>query len=328
MGLVSTKDHLANASRLRADLRSVVREWGLMQSHPCIPELTLAQGHALIEIDQRRGITVRGLADKLYLDHSSASRLVARLREKGWVSEHPSAGDRRAKVLAVSSAGRKLLKRLHEESDRRVLGSLELLSLDERQTVLSGMRLYARALRQARGQSEVSLRPIRKSDNAPIAAVIRSVMPEFGADGPGFALHDPEVDFMHQTYSRPRHSYFVLDKSGQIVGGGGIAPLKGGEAGICELQKMYLLPEARGFGLGESLLRACLESAKRLGFTTCYLETTSKMIQAQSLYQKLGFSSLCGPQGATGHGGCDRWYALDLRSYSAGSEPGSRTEAA
>jgi putative acetyltransferase len=37
------------------------------------------------------------------------------------------------------------------------------------------------------------------------------------------------------------------------------------------------------------------------------------MTQAQKLYQRLGFQPLCAPMGATGHFGCDRWYALELR---------------
>lgn len=317
--MARAKMNTQKARQLRADLRSVVREWGLMQSRPCIPELTLAQGHALIEIEHRSGITVRGLAQALHLDHSSASRLVSRLIERRWILKGASATDRRAKILALSPEGRGLLKRLHAESDRRVQGSLEVLSAEEQRTVVDGMRLYARALRQARGRSDVSLRAIRKGDNPGVAAVIRSVMPEFGADGPGFALHDSEVDFMQRAYAERRHRYFVLEREGRIVGGGGVAPLKGGDKSTCELRKMYLLPEARGLGLGEAILRACLDAAKEFGFTNCYLETTSKMVQAQALYQKLGFKSLMRPRGATGHGGCDRWYELDLRSYATAS---------
>ena len=49
-----------------------------------------------------------------------------------------------------------------------------------------------------------SIRPIEARDDAAIAAVIRSVMPEFGAGGAGFAIHDTEVDAMSAAYARPR----------------------------------------------------------------------------------------------------------------------------
>ncbi|BDU68682.1 N-acetyltransferase [Geothrix oryzae] len=159
----------------------------------------------------------------------------------------------------------------------------------------------------------LTFRPIQPQDDAAMAAIIRAVMPEFGADGPGFAIHDPEVDHMSRAYAAPGAAYFVVeDPSGRLVGGGGVAKLEGGPEGVCELRKMYFLPEARGKGMGEALLRHCLAVATGLGYRTCYLETLTGMDQAQKLYGKLGFRPLCSPMGNTGHGGCDRWFARDL----------------
>ncbi len=158
-----------------------------------------------------------------------------------------------------------------------------------------------------------TFRAIRPDDDAAIAAIIRIVMPEFGADGPGFALHDPEVDHMCAAYSVPGAAYFVVvDEADRVLGGGGIAALEGGEPCVCELRKMYFLPETRGQGMGEALLRHCLAVAKDLGYRTCYLETLSGMDQAIRLYKKLGFTPLCSPLGRTGHGGCDHWFAQEL----------------
>src|SRR6185437_4110230 len=86
-----------------------------------------------------------------------------------------------------------------------------------------------------------SIRPIEPRDDAAIAAIIRSVMPEFGAGGEGFAIHDAEVDAMHRAYARPRSAYFVLEVEGKVVGGGGVSPLEHGEPDVCELRKMYFL---------------------------------------------------------------------------------------
>jgi putative acetyltransferase len=159
----------------------------------------------------------------------------------------------------------------------------------------------------------LNFRPIEPRDDAAVAAIIRAVMPEFGADGPGFAIHDPEVDHMSRAYAAPGAAYFVVeDEAGRVVGGGGVAALEGGEPGVCELRKMYFLPEARGKGLGEALLRHCLAVAATLGYRTCYLETLTGMDQALKLYGKLGFRPLCAPLGRTGHGGCDRWFTREL----------------
>ncbi|HJU84507.1 MAG TPA: GNAT family N-acetyltransferase [Holophagaceae bacterium] len=159
----------------------------------------------------------------------------------------------------------------------------------------------------------LTFRPITPADDAAMAAVIRTVMPEFGADGPGFAIHDPEVDHMAEAYGGPGAAYFVVvDEADRVVGGGGVAKLDGGPDGVCELRKMYFLKEARGTGLGERLLRHLLGVARDLGYRTCYLETLTGMDAAQKLYRKVGFQTLCAPMGRTGHHGCDRWFAMEL----------------
>ena len=54
------------------------------------------------------------------------------------------------------------------------------------------------------------IRPISASDNTAMASIIRKVMPEFGADGPGFAIHDAEVDRLYEAYTQPHSAYFVI----------------------------------------------------------------------------------------------------------------------
>jgi putative acetyltransferase len=156
------------------------------------------------------------------------------------------------------------------------------------------------------------LRPITAADDAAMAQVIRTVMPEFGACGPGFALNDPEVDHLSAAYAVPRAAYYVLVRESRVVGGGGIAPLAGGDPDVCELRKMYFLGEVRGHGQGRRMLQHCIETARRLGYQRCYLETLTGMDAAQYLYAAAGFKALCAPLGATGHFACDRYFALDL----------------
>ncbi|GAB3792759.1 GNAT family N-acetyltransferase [Dyella agri] len=156
------------------------------------------------------------------------------------------------------------------------------------------------------------IRPIEPRDDAAIAAIIRAVMPEFGADGPGFAIHDAEVDAMHAAYAQPRCSYFVVERDGVVVGGGGVAPLADGEPDVCELRKMYFLPAARGIGAGGAMMQRCLDAARMHGFRRCYLETLTGMDAAQTLYRRSGFVPICAPMGGTGHHGCDRWFIREL----------------
>ena len=160
--------------------------------------------------------------------------------------------------------------------------------------------------------AEYTIRPIEPRDDAAIAAIIRQVMQELGAAGPGFAIHDPEVDHMSRAYATPGAAYFVVELDGRTVGGAGFAPLAGGLTVTCELRKMYFLPDVRGRGAGRRLLGHVLEAARAAGYRRCYLETFHTMDRARVLYEAAGFRKLCEPEGATGHTGCDAWYAMDL----------------
>ena len=155
-------------------------------------------------------------------------------------------------------------------------------------------------------------RPIRREDNEQVARIIRTVMTEFGAVGPGFSIMDPEVDEMFETYDTPRSRMYVMENEGQLYGCGGFGPLAGGETHICELKKMYFLKELRGLGFGKKLVLQSLEDARKAGYTQCYLETLAQMESANALYKGLGFRLLEGPMGDTGHGKCNAWYLLNL----------------
>lgn len=160
--------------------------------------------------------------------------------------------------------------------------------------------------------SDFLLRKIQPEDNPAMAALIRQVMTEFGAVGNGFSIEDPEVDSMYEAYEDPQTVFYVVMMRGELVGGAGVAPLEGGEPDVCELKKMYFLPEARGRGAGKVLAELLINEAKLLGFRRIYVETLDRMQAANRLYSKLGFRPLETCLGNTGHHGCDRYYALDL----------------
>ena len=159
----------------------------------------------------------------------------------------------------------------------------------------------------------MNFRPIQASDNTAVAQLIRTVMTEFGAVGEGYSILDPEVDQMYEYYNNDRSRFYVLvNAADKIIGCGGIGPLANAEAHICELKKMYFYSEARGLGKGKELLYKCLDDARQIGYTLCYLETIRAMDRAAKLYLKAGFRLLDGPLGNTGHSSCDSWYAKEL----------------
>jgi putative acetyltransferase len=298
---------------LRQASRELVRELGFLQARDAATRLSHSHCHALIEIDARGNVGQAELTVLLRLDKSTTSRILAELESRAWIRTRPSDVDARAKLLAVTAKGRAKLAQVHRDANARVEDALRLLGDEERGAVLRGMQVYARALERARRRALHSIRPIEVADSAAVARLIRTVMPEFGASGPGFAILDPEVDDMFGAYRGKRAAYWVVATgSGVVVGGGGFASLLGGDGHTCELRKMYFLPEVRGLGIGQDVLTRCIEGAERAGYTTMYLETLGNMTQAKTLYERNGFERLEEPLGKTGHFGCNAFYRRKL----------------
>lgn len=115
-------------------------------------------------------------------------------------------------------------------------------------------------------------------------------------------LADIEAAYFH------RGGYFgvVEDEKGMLVGTYGLYPLK---EEVAEIRKMYLLPAARGKGLGACLLESLLRLAREKGYKRLELETAGVLKEAIGLYTKKGFKPVCREEMSCR---CDQVFALDL----------------
>ncbi|MEO0986455.1 MAG: GNAT family N-acetyltransferase [Cyanobacteria bacterium J06639_14] len=165
------------------------------------------------------------------------------------------------------------------------------------------------------------IRAIQPQDNADLAAIIRQVLTEFGANRPGFAWADPELDTLSEAYSHKGCIYYVVVQQQTIIGGAGIAPFPCELSGLCELQKMYLLSEHRGLGIGQALMAKLLSTAQELGYRGCYLETFDAMQGAMRLYEWFEFKALPEPLGDSGHTSCNRFYLHWFNAAGSGFAP-------
>ena len=299
---------------IRQHSRQMVRELdllkGIFQDSGC----SYSQCHALFEIEQKGILNLMELSNLLLLDKSTTSRLVKGLMEQGLVKMGKTEKDQRQKLYSLTENGQKTVDFNNEKASAQVAKAIQLLDKEEQLKVEEGLKLYARALGRSRLQSGFEIRPIRQEDNQRVGRLIREVMTEYGAVGEGYSIEDPEVDQMYEAFNNDRAVFFVICKDDDILGCGGIGPLVGGESQICELKKMYFLPELRGMGFGKRIVSLCLEEARRMAYQECYLETVERMWQANLLYKKMGFQVLSKPKGCTGHSGCDSWYIKKLET--------------
>ena len=159
---------------------------------------------------------------------------------------------------------------------------------------------------------EYKIRKIESRDNKELENVIRTCLIEFGANHEGTAWTDPNLGRFSEIYNTDGNQYWVaLDENDKIVVGVGIGKLEDIDK-VCELQKMYCLPEARGTGVSHKLMDIALDYAKHY-YSKCYLETLENMVATQKFYEKYGFERIYEPLVKTEHFACDVRYIKNLK---------------
>ncbi|MEH7249471.1 GNAT family N-acetyltransferase [Neobacillus niacini] len=156
------------------------------------------------------------------------------------------------------------------------------------------------------------IREMEERDNQTIEQIIKRSLESFKLDIPGTAYFDPQLSNLVQFYKKQSNAkYWVaVNERDEVVGGVGIAPF-GQKTGICELQKLYITPEAQGIGLSKKLMKVALDFAKE-HYTYCYLETVKILQAANLLYNKLGFQQLDSALDGSEHNVMDVWYMKEL----------------
>jgi GNAT superfamily N-acetyltransferase len=92
-----------------------------------------------------------------------------------------------------------------------------------------------------------------------------------------------------QDFAPPGGAFVVLYDGGVPVAGGGVKRL---DARTGEIKRMYVVPEARGRGLGRALLVALEDAARALGYTKARLDTGPRQPNSRALYVSAGYAEI------------------------------------
>jgi GNAT superfamily N-acetyltransferase len=128
----------------------------------------------------------------------------------------------------------------------------------------------------------------RVAGTDPVArAIVAAMIDEVGLMyEPGLG-RGPSAD--PEELSPPAGGFVVIDEDGRVVAGGGV---KRFDSRACEIKRMYVVPEARGRGLGRELLAALEDLARDLGYSLARLDTGSEQPHAQAMYERAGYASV------------------------------------
>ena len=153
--------------------------------------------------------------------------------------------------------------------------------------------------------SRMIIRRVRKGDNKLLADLIKQAFDEHGAPIEGTVYSDPTTDDLYGLFQTDRSILWVAEEHGEVLGCCGIYPTRGLPDRCAELVKFYLLPKARGRGIGSKLMERNIDSARKLGYTELYLESVPEFDKAVRMYGKFGFKHLVKPLGESGHTACN-----------------------
>lgn len=151
------------------------------------------------------------------------------------------------------------------------------------------------------------VRSWQPSDRSSAASVIQTVLAEYGLGWEPEGA-DQDVLQVESSYLAVGGEFWVIEQQQKIVGTAAYYPIYRGKNAV-EIRKMYLLPEARGQGLGQFLLTRLEAAIAMRGFEQAWIETASVLREAVHLYERNGYIPATGVETLR----CDRVYCKQLK---------------
>lgn len=291
-------------SSIRHFNRYYSNKLGLLARYRFDTRLTLTEARVLYEIGRRGEHALGALGEELRIDGGYLSRVVARLASLGLVERRENGEDRRVSPFALTEEGRKQVAAIDAASDEDALDLVSELSEAELEELVGHMRAIERILEGLSGQGAAVERAESRPALAAARALIREYVASLGEDLDYQGIEE-ELAGLPGKYASPGGALFLArlsgrrdrgedsargaDRRGESAGCVALRPLG---AGACEMKRLYVRPEYRGYGIGRSLALRAIDEARDLGYERIRLDTLERLGEAVGLYRSLGFAEI------------------------------------
>ena len=251
---------------------------------------SLAEARVLYELATRTAPKAGEIAEGLGVDAGYLSRMLGKFEREGLLKRKTSEQDGRYAELSLTLAGRSAFKKLNALSEEQARATLEDLPHSARMQLIDCMRSIEGILMKTdRSRLPYILRPHRVGDMGWV--VYREGLgyaEEYGWDETFEALAARIVDEFLTNFDPKRERCWIAEVDGQSVGH--IFLVKHPtEPDTAKLRLLFVEPSARGIGLGDALVKECIQFARAAGYRRVILWTQSILTSAHHLYKRAGF---------------------------------------
>ncbi|PJK30662.1 bifunctional helix-turn-helix transcriptional regulator/GNAT family N-acetyltransferase [Minwuia thermotolerans] len=281
-------DPARDVEAVRDFTRYYTRRLGVLKEGLLDTDLPLPQARLVWELAHREAATAAALARDLALDPAYVSRLLKSLERRGLVAKRRSQSDGRARIVALTPAGRDVFAELDARSAREVNDMLAPLAPSERRGLTAAMSRVRRLLGpEADAPAPYVIRSHRPGDVGwAISRHGEIYADEFGWDGTFEALVAEIGAAFIRDFKPSREHCWIAERDGERVGSVFVVEK---DRATAQLRLLLVDPSARGLRLGERLVDEVIRFARAKGYTKLTLWTNDCLHAARRIYQKAGF---------------------------------------
>ncbi|WP_439611025.1 bifunctional helix-turn-helix transcriptional regulator/GNAT family N-acetyltransferase [Reyranella sp.] len=279
------------ASRIEAVRRFsrfYTRRIGVLEETLLHSPFTLPEGRLVYEIANRDRPTAQELCRDLGLDPGYVSRLLQALEKRGCIARKRSTSDKRQTELTLTAKGQRLWAAMNERSRQDIADLLAELPIARQDRLVKALETVEALLDEPpEKRVPFTLRPHQPGD---LGWIIRRqtqlYATEYGWDGTFEAmLAEISAKFIRK-FDPKSDNCWIAERNGEIAGS--VFLVRAGKP-TGQLRMLYVEPSARGLGIGQSLVAACIEDARAKGYRKLMLWTNDILVSARKIYIATGF---------------------------------------
>jgi DNA-binding MarR family transcriptional regulator len=267
--------------------RFYTRRVGALNARFLGTELSLPEARVMFEIVHAAQPPLASeLQRDLGMDAGFLSRLLARFEARAWITREPGDGDARRRPITLTGDGRAIFDWLDERQRDEVMAMLAPLSRTQ-QSDLAAALGAARTLLDPAPPRHFQIRTFRAGDLGLLTARQSILYLEEYGWGRGLEHNITETCAAFLAgYREGRDQCWIAEVAGAMAGS--IILTNEGD-GLSRLRLFYVEPIARGRGIGDALVKTCLNFARDLGYREMMLWTHQVLTSARRIYAAYGF---------------------------------------